>query len=273
MPENFSTDEILWYNNGKWGELGYACPNFGNDVATLNTTIHYLTEVMGRNLSAIMHHTDTWCRVPPSINTLVRIHKLVTRARQIIGGRALPANKPNFESIHSTPAPLEYIIFPVPYFRCRNIWLKEYCGLVLNCLAECFQHTENHKAYEISRDFGGLVGQYLGRVYRLMATELLQVPPAIADDPAFVVTDQIFQSYDPSKYFTATELIDTVPPLLDRPTEDDALPLTDGIPASLLVGLSRWPAGRGMGTTGVTSTQTGSAAQAAVPAFPAAPGV
>jgi hypothetical protein len=239
----FRTDEILWYNVGVWGQLGYACPNFGENPSTVNNSIAYLVQVIGRNLSAVMHHGDVDSRTPPTINTLMRVHKLVTRARSILAGRAVPANKPRFEPVHATPAPEVFLVFPVPYFKARNVWLKEWCALTLNAIGEACQHTDNRVEFEISLEFAGLVGQYLQRVYVRMATELFQVALADAEKPDFALTDAHFQGYNPAKFFTSTELIDTVPPLDLIPTEDDLAVLTDGIPANMLTGLSNYPRG------------------------------
>lgn len=282
----FGTDEPLWYNVGVWGELGYACPNFGNDYSTLNGSIAYLVDVIGRNLSAVMHHTDADLRVPPSINTLMRVHKLIVRGRAIMAARAIPAATPRMESVHATPAAQDFRIFPIPFFRVRNAWMKEWAGYILSAISEACQHTENRNANDISTAFSGLIGQYLQRVYVRMATELLQVPRADAEKPDFTIADTVFAAYDPTKWFTATELIDTnrVPYII--PTEDDLRPLTDGIPASLLVGLQRFPRAEptplqqegsagtmtpapvglgagGTGTTGASATTTTSAGGAA----------
>ena len=240
MP--FTTDQILWYNNGIWGELGYALPNFGNDVATLNSNIHYLVDVIGRNLQAILQHTDAELRVPPSINTLTRIHKLVIRARTILGGRAVPPAKPNMETKHVTPAPEVFICYPARYFKVRNRFLKEYAGLSLIALSEAMQHTENAKAFEISTDFAGLVGQYFRRIYQRMATELFGVPSEEAEALDFTLSPEQLASYDPGKYFTSTELIDTVTRFEHLPTEDDFEVLSRGIPATDLVNLTPYPA-------------------------------
>src|SRR5437870_2801422 len=102
MPD-FKTDQALWYNSGIWGKLGYAVPNFGDDPTSLNSAIYYLTSVMGRNLSAVMQTADADLRTPPRINTLIRIHKLVVRARGILSGRAVPPGTPEFEATHSAP--------------------------------------------------------------------------------------------------------------------------------------------------------------------------
>lgn len=279
MP--FRSDQIYWYNppGAVWGALGYACPNFGNDPATLNTTIHYLVNVIGRNLQAIMQHADADLRVPPSINTLTRIHKLIIRARGILAGRGVPPGTPNMESVHASPAPQEFIIYPTRYFHVRNPWMKEWCGLVLTSLAEAMQHTENRKAYEISTTLSGIIGQYLHRVYRLMATELFGVPAADAAKLDFTLTDAQLSAYDPAKWFTQTELIDTVPRLDEIPTEDDFEVLSNGIPASKLVGLQMYPSGVSMPagyepseiTSGGSGSEAGGAAEETAFAPPPAP--
>jgi hypothetical protein len=259
MP-TFKTDQALWYNVGVWGELGYAVPNFGDDPATLNDGIQYLTSVVGRNLSAIMHHPDVDLRTPPSINTLTRIHKLVLRSRQILAGRDVAPGEPDMESVHTSPATMVHLIYPVPYFKVRNHHLKQYCGLVLNALSEMMQHTENRKPYEISTRFSGTVGQYLHRVYRLMATELFGIDPEQAKALDFTLTDADLKAYDPGKWFTSTEMIDTVSPLANVATEDDLQLLTDGIPATQLVGLSTYPSGALVNAGVIASTTTISAA-------------
>jgi hypothetical protein len=69
-----NSDAILWYNVGIFGEAGYAVPNWSNDVGSLNPQILDWTDLVGRNLFHIMHHEDSDLRIPPSINTLKRVH-------------------------------------------------------------------------------------------------------------------------------------------------------------------------------------------------------
>ena len=265
MP--FRSDEILWYNQGVWGSLGFAVPNFGDDPTTLNSSIAYLVEGIGRNLAAVMVHSDADSRIPPSINTLMRVHKLITRARSILAGRALAPSTLRMEPAHATPAVQDFLIFPCPFFKVRNTWLKEWCGLILNAIGEMCQHTENRVEYEISTDFAGVVGQYLQRVYVRMSTELFQVPLSDAQKPDFTLTDAIFSSYNPGKYFTSTELIDTVPPMDLIPTEDDLAIILDGIPATKLVGVTRYPSSTataaGLGSTPSAGGATVSASASA----------
>ncbi len=249
----FRTDEIYWYNppGAPWGALGYAAPNFGDNPITLNADIHYLVSVMGRNLQALMIHADADLRRPPSINTLTRIHKLIVRARSILSSRAVPEGKPKFEAQHSTPAPRPFVIFPCPYWHVRNAWLADYAGLILQAVGEACQHTETRVQHEITMGFSGLIGSYLQRVYKRMATELFGVSIVDAEKPDFTLSDTQLSGYDPTKFFTSTEMIDLPPDIpFDLPTEDDLRVLTDGIAATQLTGLQRWPSGVAPSVTG-----------------------
>ena len=274
MP-SIRTDSALWYNVGLFGEAGYAVPNWSDDIASQNDTILDLTSTMGRNLFAVMHHDDADLRVPPSINTLRRIHKLILRARQILAGRAVPANVANMETAHARPEPEVFRVFPVPYFKVRNCWMRSYCGLVLTALTEAMQHTENRKPFEISTDFAGLIGQYLTRIYTRMAVELFGVPKEQAELPGYIMSEEVLAAYNPSQFFTSTELIDTVAPFNNVFTEDMLLPLSDGIKVTDLPELRPYPTVLdAWSTTSVDAadaTETPSSTKGHVPPFPAAP--
>jgi len=217
MPGN--TDAFLWYNVGQWQDYGLAVPNWSDDNKSQNNAIRDLVQVIGRNLSAVMWHTDARLSTPPSINTLQRIHRLCVRARSLLANSQVAANQPFMEPAHAVPAPEEFLLYPVPYFKVRNAWMKRWAGLALLALTESMQHQDNARPLEFSIAFSGLVGQYIQRIYRDMATT----------------------SYDPSKWFTSTELIDTVPDLQTWPTEDRLKVLTDGIPISHLPQLGPYP--------------------------------
>ena len=121
--------------------------------------------------------------------------------------------------------------------------MKEWAQLLLNCLGEAMQHTENRIEYEISTAFAGTIGQFLKRIYLRMCTELFGAPFADANKDDYVLPDTLIAAYDPTKWFTMTELVDTVPPLWLIPTEDDLTVLRAGIPANVAIGLSRYPRG------------------------------
>lgn len=263
-----TNDAFLWYNAGDWSRFGLAVPNWGSRRNSQNDTIRYLTDVIGRNLVGIMWHPDATLRTPPSINTLVRLHTLCTRARSIMSGRAVAPGTLNMEPVHALPAPEEFLVYPVPYFKVRNQWLKQYCGLSLLALTEAMQHTENSKPLEISTVFAGQIGQYIQRVYRMMSVELFKVPLADAGKPDFTLSAEQLSSYDPTKWFTSTEMIDQSASPDDQPTEDDLTILTDGIAISRLPLLSRWPSSPEAGQTGSGVSTTAASGES----FVAAPG-
>lgn len=267
----FPSESIIWYNVGRWGQLGFAVPNFKGYAQTANTTIAYFVRVLGRNLLDIMLSPDADMRTPPSINTLTRVRNLINRARTLLAGRALAPGTPRMEGVHAMPSLLDFMIYPCPFWRVRNQWMQEYASMVLCAISEACQHTENRIPLEITTAFAGTVGQYLQRILVRMSTELFGVDVATASAPTFTLSDAQLAGYNPGAFFTSTEMIDTSPPLTSVPPGNDpALQvLTDGIAASMLVGLQSWPSGAAAAGPAQATTMT--AAQAQV-AFVAAPG-
>jgi len=241
-----SSDAFLWYNVGQWADYGLAVPNWSDDRKSQNQAIRDYVSIVGRNMQRIMFDVDARLSTPPSINTITRVHRLCIRARGLLATAAVPSNTPFMETAHALPAPEEFLVYPVPYFRVRNAWLKRWCGFGLLSLTDAMQHQENARPIDISTNFAGLVGQYIQRIYRDMATTLLMVPLADAAKPDFTLTDAQLSAYDPSKWFTSTEMIDTVPDLINWPTEDRLRVLTDGIPIGYLPPLGPYPEAGGM---------------------------
>ncbi|HEX3600702.1 MAG TPA: hypothetical protein VHU84_11205 [Lacipirellulaceae bacterium] len=281
-----NTDAVLWYNVGDFGKAGYAVPNWSNDIGSLNPQILDWTYLVGRNLFHIMHHEDADLRIPPSINTVKRIHKLYVRAANILAGRAVPPGENNMEVIHARPAGEVFRVFPTPFFLVRNQFMRRWSELILMSLAEAMQHTENRKSMEISTAFAGQVGQYIKRVYINMAIELFGKTRAIASVDGFVLTDADFAAYNPGDFFTQTEMVDTVPRLDRVFTEDQLEVLAEGLPVTDLSDLSPWPtnlttyysATRADSTIGASSTSSPgatsgtSSSATSGPVIPAAPG-
>lgn len=241
MPLN-NTDAILWYDVGVFGAAGYAVPNWSNDVGSLNPQILDWCDLVGQNVFAMMHHEDVDMRTPPSINTLKRIHKLYLRAATILSTRMVPYGEDNMEIKHVRPAGEIFRVYPVPYFKVRNNYMKRWCGLILTSLAEAMQHTENRRELEISPAFAGQVGQYLKRVYQNMAAELFGKSREEVTTPGFLLQDAELAAYNPAQWFTQTELVDTVPRLDRVFTEDRLELLAEGIPVTTLPASVRpWP--------------------------------
>jgi hypothetical protein len=274
-----NSDAILWYNVGVFGEAGYAVPNWSNDVGSLNPTILDWVQLVGRNLFHIMHHEDVDLRIPPSRNTLERIHKLYLRAASILAGRAVPSGERNLEVQHVRPAGEVFRVYPVPFFKVRNPFMRRWAELVLISLAEAMQHTENRKEMEISTAFAGQVGQYLRRLYENMAIELFAKSRAEAMTPGFVLTEADFTAYNPQEFFTATEMVDTVPGLDRVLTEDRLELLAEGIPVTQLpADLAPWPTNlvnfyaNSRSASAPATPNGGTSPAPAVPVIPPAPG-
>lgn len=241
MPST-ANDSILFYNVGDFGTMGYAVPNWSDDIATNNVTIRELVDLVGQNLSLVMHGDDARLRTPPSMNTILRVHALYVRIGSILQGRARKDSDVLFESQHSTPALEVFRVYPVPYFRVRSPWLKRWCELVLRCIGEMMQHSENSRPDEITIHFAETVGKYMARIYINMATELFGVTRAEAEKPGFLLSDEQLKSYNPSAFVTSTERIDTVAPMREILTEDSMFTIRNGILVTQLPNLSPYPA-------------------------------
>ncbi|QDT70488.1 hypothetical protein MalM25_34360 [Planctomycetes bacterium MalM25] len=274
-----NTDAVLWYKVGVFGDAGYAVPNWSNDVGSLNPQILDWVDLVGRNLFHVMHHEDVDLRIPPSINTCKRVHKLYLRAANILAGRAVAPGTDNMEALHSRPAGEVFRVYPVPFFKVRNPFLRRWSAMVLVSLAEAMQHTENRKEMEISTAFAGQVGQYLRRVYVNMAIELFGKTRDEASAQGFVLSDADLAAYDPSQFFTSTEMVDTVPRLDRVFTEDRLELLAEGIPITdLPADLGPWPTNLSSFYSDnridgvISGSGSGGAASAGGPIIPPAPG-
>jgi hypothetical protein len=236
-----NTDAVLWYNVGQFGQLGYGVPNPSDDPGSLNPGILDLVRLAGRNLFYIMHHEDVDLTIPPSINTVRRLHKLYVRLAQILASRSVPPGELNMETKHVQPAGEIFLVYPIPFFKVRNAFLKRWAELIMMMIAEAMQHTENRKSMEISTAFAGQIGQYMHRVYMSMAAELFGKTREAVHAEGFILTEEELASYDPSKFFTSTEMIDTVPHLGHVFTEDRLSVISAGIPVTSLPELQPWP--------------------------------
>lgn len=224
-----NTDAVLWYNVEKFGEAGYAVPNFSDDPGTLNPNIASLVSLVGQNLFAVMHHEDADLTIPPSVNTCIRVHRLYLRLLNVLASRAIPPGQPNMETEHVRPAGSIFLVYPVPFFNVRNPYMFSWCNWIMMMLSEMMQHTENRKEIEISTTFSADIGQYMKRVYTNMAVELFGKTAAEVLVPGFALQDADFTAYNPSKFFTSIEMVDTVPRLDRVFTEDQLAILRQGI--------------------------------------------
>ena len=248
-----SNDAILWYNVGQWADYGFGVPNWSDDIDSNNGSIRDLVQRTGRAMQIVMFGVDAKLSAPPRIDTLKQIHMMCTRARTLLQTGAVPANQSMLRTQHAAPTPQDHLVFPVPFFKVRNTYMKSWCELALTALTEAMQHSDNVRPFDFTMEFAGQIGQYFQRIYRDMAVLLLGIPIADASKPDFTITDAMWQSYDPSKVVPSHEMLDTSPQDLNFPTEDALRVITNGIPTSFLGNLPPWPsmsgASAGIGAT------------------------
>jgi len=240
--ENITTDGILWYNVGVYGQMGYAVPNPSNDIGTLNPNMIDFTNGIGRGLFYIMHHEDVDLSTPPTVETLYRIHQLVVYMRRLVAARIQPDGELPFNPEHVSPAGEVFLVWPVPFHKVRNMTLKRWARYALYLLAELFQNSENRRLMNVYSKVGERIGGYLGRkIYFEMATEFFGKSPDDAKKPEFLLTDEDFAAYNPTALRPDWEANDPVPAIDNVFTEDRMAYLSAGIPLHELPPLQPYP--------------------------------
>lgn len=248
----FGSDEILFFNNGRWGEAGYAIPNPGVEFVgnkpkkgklwTSNMVLFQICTTLGSSMFELMHREDVKFSRPPNVQFLFDVYQMCIVARKRLADRAIDFNDPAFQPMHATPAPQVFPCFPVPYFgtRIRQQDAREWCQLTLLCMSELMQHSDNDYVMDISTTCASRLGQFINRILTLLATKYLGFTrEQITAD--FTIEEDVWKGYDPSNLFLSMELTEERPPLQYWPTENDlskirGIPITDA-----LVFAERWP--------------------------------
>lgn len=240
----FDTDEILWYDNGKWGAAGYACPNPGGKTWTNNSVIAGLFDIFGRNMFELAHREDVKFYAPPHKQFWFDLHQLIVTARKRLADRTrTPADNNGLVVTHATPNPQIFNVYPLPYFdeRIRQLDVREYIRIALLMMGEVMQHSDNEHPTYITPGFSSLISKYLQEILALFATKYFGKTRDQAYAPDFVLADADFQAYDPTKVLTSVELTEERPPVQWWPTEND-LSQIRGIPINeALLLCKRWP--------------------------------
>lgn len=255
-PLKFGSDQILWYNNGRWGEAGYAIPNPGVEFSGMkpvpgtgklwvtNTEAYSLSKLIGATMFELAHREDARFTRPPNVKFLYDLHSLIIAARNRLAARAVPLNEEEFRAQHATPAPRVWPTFPVPFFResrIRNEDIRQWLELMLLCQTEIMQHSDADKSLEISQIFAGQVGKYLKRVLFLMGTKFFGATRAEAQADNFEITAEMFQNYSIDSRFVFTEITESRPPLQAHPTENDLSGIKGVAITDALLFAEKWP--------------------------------
>lgn len=247
----FGSDRPLLYNVAPWNSLGYAVPNFGHQIGTVNAAIHRLADEVGKAQLQIMTHPDAARTQPPSMNTIQRIGKLLNRVNAILAGRQKSPDALLLEEIHASADVQPWLIHPVPHFvnsTVKNSWLREYNRLVMFALTNIYQHSDNNIALTITQAFATQIWAYFREVAILMGTELLGLKAADITAPAFIFDDKAYAGYATIETRTMSfERLDTAGPIQSRPVETDLYDFFRGIPANLIISsLAEYPATPGI---------------------------
>jgi hypothetical protein len=240
----FDTDEILWYDNGKWGSAGYAIPNPAGKTWTNNSVIYSWALGLGRMMFELAHRDDVRFHGPPHKQFWFDLHQtIITGRKRLADQTRMPNDSNGLVPQHVTPNPQVFLVYPVPFFgeRIRQQDVRSYIQLMLMGLSEAMQHSDNeHMAY-VTPQFTGTIGKYLQEVLAQFSMKFFGKTREIAYALDFALTDEDFQNYDPSKVLSSVEMTEERPPLQWHPTEND-LSQIRGIQINEALMLSRrWP--------------------------------
>lgn len=244
-PSPFGTDQVLLYNVAPWGELGFGVANFGRHTTTLSQPLQSLSDEMGQHQLFIMTHMDATRRRPPSRNTIERLCRMLNRVFSVLTMRMKSYSEIRTEEVHGSPAPLPWMLHPVPYFVgpiVRNQWLKQYNALCMLALTNIYQHSDNNLALTITDELARDILVYFNDMRLLIGGELLQIPKADLLKPDFLFTEAHYAAYRPDQVTIRLEGLDNSGDINYRFTEEDLQPLMNGIPASLIIpNLAKYP--------------------------------
>ena len=251
-PNEFSTSEIWWWDNGIWGEAGYAIPNDGGKPTSGNETMRRIVNFMGAELFNLMHRPDVKFRRPFNAEWLRDFNKMLTLGLKRLADHAVGfTDKRSGDAAHAVNTPQAFTIFPVPFFgeRIRQQDAKYWCGELLILISEMIQHSDNDYDNDATDYSVAFAQEKLLRIQGDMAKKYLAFTRDQVEADTFVVPDSAFAAgaYNPAALFTDTEMTQERMPELWWPQANDLTPI-NGIPITTAKLWKRqWPADRGHG--------------------------
>jgi hypothetical protein len=248
LREIFSTDEILWFNDGRWGLGGYAIPNGQGKSWTVNSTIFHVHTMLGHTLFDLMHREDVKFSDPPHKNWWWAWQLALVDARKNLQAIAIDAGTTkNFDADHVTETPQTFKVFPVPFFgeRVRQADIRWQCEMALKLLGEIQQQSANERSYYVTGNFSRLVCGWLNEMHMRVAIKYFGYTrdEVIALGSNFKIDEARFtpEMYRPEWQRPTVELSTERPTRLWWPTEND-LSAIKGIAYTDAVHFaSRWP--------------------------------
>lgn len=268
-------NSIQWYDNGVFGKNGYACPFFEQkNQYTNNIGIWNLHATFGKLLLGINAQPDVWKTTPPENAYWPKlVGKSIDRIRATVLGALVTTGQTDTRSVTLGTDPKPFILYPVPYFRLRNPWAKQWTYYSLMALAEIMRLSNNLDSININSLLAGTINQYTNQIYQELAINLLgkQVSDIVKAGgiQSFQLTDADYAAYNPDATFAAIEKVDTGATLDLMLSPNDLGPIIEGIPAPVIVPfLKNWPTAY-VPTPDTTSQAAGAQAGDAVTAPPA----
>lgn len=245
-PNVFGSDEVLWFVNGRWTELGYGISNTGGKNECVNPFVWEFVNQVGAELFELMHRESRLFRTALDIGMVTEIINLVQVARKRLSDNALLPSEPQQRKEHSNPTRREFVLYPVPYFDAgvRNADMRVLAQWGLDALTEAMQNSEADRSMDITaRGFAASVGAPLQRILIYFATKYLGFTRQQAQDPAFFVKPDDYKKFDNTAFLFSTETTDERQDAGNIPTENDLRQIR-GIKASVAMSFGRrWPTG------------------------------
>ena len=243
--QRFASNEILWWNNGIWGEAGYAIPNDGGKTTTGNETVHGIHDFIGAELFNLMHRPDVKMSRPFNAEWMFDLNKMLRLGIKRMNDYAVGwTDERKGDADKATNTPHAFIVYPVPFFggRIRQKDARRWCGIVLRLLSEIMQHSDNEYDDDLTNILASKVQEQLNRIRADMAMKYLGFSrEQVAGD--FEIPDTAFDqpNYDPGDQFTSRELVEERQPAQWWPTANDLTEIA-GVPVTAAnLWAMRWP--------------------------------
>ena len=248
--QKYGTSEILWWDNGIWGQAGYAIPNDGGKPTTSNETMWRIHAFIGRELFNLMHRPDVKMSRPFDAEWLFELNKMLKLGIKRLGDYSVSwTDDRNGDALHALNTPKAFLYYPVPFFgpRIRQADASKWCGIVLRLLSEVQQHSDNDYDDNVTDLSTSYIQGQLARVQQDMAMKYLGYTRAEVEVPGFQIDETKFSkgTYDPGQLFTSAELIEERMPEQWWPQANDLTPIA-GVAANVAnVWGKRWPEAEG----------------------------